>query len=69
MRGNMRKKLISWLLIIAGVLLIVVFLGADLIGIGSYPGINYAQIIGAAFGVVVLIIGIWYLLRKPKKEA
>ena len=64
----MRKKLISWLLIIAGVLLIVVFLGADLIGIGSYPGINYAQIIGAAVGVVVSIIGIWYLLRKPKKE-
>jgi hypothetical protein len=65
----MRKKLISWLLIIAGVLLIAVFLLADLIGIGSYPGINYAQIIGAAVGVVVFVIGVWYLIRKPKKEA
>lgn len=64
----MRKKLISWLLIIAGVLLIAVFLTADLIGIGSYPGINSAQIIGASVGVVVTIIGVWYLLSKPKKE-
>ncbi len=64
----MRKKLISWLLIIAGVLLIVVSLTADLIGIGSYPGINSAQIIGAAVGAAVTLIGVWYLLSKQKKE-
>jgi len=62
----MSKRTISIILIAASILLIIISLTADLIGIGSYPGINYAQIAGAGVGLAVLIFGIW-LLRKASK--
>ena len=62
----MSKKTISIILIVASILLIIISLTADLIGIGSYPGINYAQIAGAGVGLVVLIFGVW-LLNKANK--
>ena len=54
----MSSKTINLLIFSAGGLLILVSLLADVIGIGSYPGINWAQIVGAAVGLVLLIIGI-----------
>ena len=62
----MSKKTISLIIIIVSILLIIVSLTADLIGIGSYPGINYAQLIGAGIGLVALGFGIW-LNRKIEK--
>jgi len=64
----MSKKTISWLMMVAGVLLFVVSLAADYIRVGSYPGINYAQITGAVVGIIILLIGIWYNRKKIKKE-
>jgi hypothetical protein len=37
--------------------LIIISLAADLIGIGSYPGIHWAQITGAGVGLAALIAG------------
>lgn len=54
----MSSKTINLLIFSAGGLLILVSLLADAIGIGSYPGINWAQIVGAVVGLVLLIIGI-----------
>ena len=40
-------------------------LAADLIGIGSYLGPHWAQIVGMAVGLVVLVYGLIY--RQAKK--
>lgn len=64
----MTNRTISLVLIIGGALLLIVSLIADLIGLGSYPGLNWAQLTGAAVGLVVLIVGVWFVMRKPKTE-
>ena len=56
----MSKKSISIILIIGGLLFTILSLVADLIGIGSYPGMNWAQITGTAVGLVVFIFGLWF---------
>jgi len=62
----MSSKTINLVLIIFGVLLLILSLLADLIGIGSYPGINWAQILGAAAGLVIILLGIWRSQNKIK---
>ena len=54
----MSSKTINIFIILFGGILFLISLLADVIGIGSYPGINWAQITGAAVGIVILIIGI-----------
>jgi hypothetical protein len=61
----MSRKTISLILIIGGALVFVLSLAADLIGIGSYPGFHWAQIVGMAVGLVALVYGLTY--RQPKK--
>ena len=61
----MSSKTINLVLIIAGALVLLLSLLADLIGIGSYPGINWAQILGAGAGIIVLVLGI---LRNRNKN-
>lgn len=65
---SISRKIVSWVLIIGGLLLIIISLGADLIGIGSYPGIHWAQIAGAGVGLAALIAGGWLrrAAQKPK---
>lgn len=55
----MSRKLVSQVLMVAGVVLVVLSLAADVLGIGSYPGIHGAQIAGAAVGLLAAIIGYW----------
>ena len=61
----MSRKTIN-LVMVGGLVLMVLSLGADLIGIGSYPGINWAQLTGAAVGLAALIYG--YLKGRVKVE-
>jgi hypothetical protein len=63
---TMSKKTISLIAIIGGVLLSLISLTADFIGIGSYPGINYAQLAGIAVGLVIILVGL--RLRRSKVE-
>ncbi|MGI6739880.1 MAG: hypothetical protein ACOX7C_00100 [Brevefilum sp.] len=64
----MSKKTISLILIIGGGLFALLSLIADFIGIGSYPGINWAQITGMALGLAVLIFGLWFRTARIKKD-
>ena len=51
-------------LILGGVLVIAVSLLADVIGLGAQPGIiGWKQILGAAAGLVILVVGIYILIR------
>jgi len=60
----MSKKTIGYLLIAVGVVVLVISLAADVIGIGSYPGLNWAQISGAVIGIFIALIGAWQAFRK-----
>jgi cytochrome c biogenesis protein CcdA len=60
---SMSKKTISLVAInlvaiILGVVVTLVSLTADLIGIGSYPGINWAQLTGTAIGLILILLGL-----------
>jgi len=58
---NLAKKI----LMIGGTVIVVFFVFIDFLGIGD-PGFGYRQIIGAAAGIVILLIG---LALKRKKAA
>jgi len=64
----MSKKVIRLIFIILGGALLILSLTADMIGIGSYPGFNYAQILGAVVGLAALIFGIFYGRSTPEKK-
>ena len=55
----MSRNKISIVLMACGVVLLVLSLAADLIGIGTNPGINSAQLAGIAFGLAVIVYGYW----------
>jgi len=51
-------------LILGGILVIAAALLADVIGLGAQPGIiGWKQILGAAIGLVILVVGIYILIR------
>lgn len=60
--GN--QKTIGIALLAVGVIVLIVSLAADAIGIGGATGFGYKQIIGAAVGVIVAIIGFVLYSRK-----
>ena len=62
----MSKQKISLIAIVVGVIVALISLTADFIGIGSYPGINYAQLGGIAVGVLMILVGL--RLRRTKVE-
>ena len=63
----MSKMNIGIVLIVVGMIGLVVSLVADLVGIGSYPGYNWAQIAGTVVGGIMVLIGGWLALKKRDK--
>ena len=53
----MNKKTISTLLLVAGIILLILSLGADMVGLGATPIFGYKQILGSVVGAVVVIAG------------
>ena len=64
----MSKKIIGYILIALGVIWTGISLAADVIGLGSTVGIFWAQLLGAAAGLVGVGIGVWLALNKPAKK-
>lgn len=55
------------LLIIAGALLFVVFLTADILGLGGDPNaFGWKQITGSAAGLLILLTGVWLNSKKDQ---
>jgi hypothetical protein len=65
---HMSSKTVSLIMIIGGLLLFLASLSADWIGIGAYPGFNYAQLGGMAIGLVFLAYGLQKIRAKNKKK-
>ncbi len=53
----MEKKKLGSILSVIGIVVLLLSVFADLLGIGGYPGFGYKQIIGAALGIMIGIIG------------
>ena len=66
----MTNKTIGIIAIILGILLAAVSLLADVLGLGGdLTTIGWKQLLGAGAGILVVIIGIWFLGRKDGEEA
>jgi cytochrome c biogenesis protein CcdA len=65
----MSKKTISLIAIILGAVVTLGSLTADLIGIGSYPGLNWAQLTGTAIGLLLILLGLRLRRFEGEKEA
>jgi hypothetical protein len=66
----MNNKTIGIIVIILGVLLAAVSLLADVLGLGSdLNAVGWKQFLGAGLGVLVMIVGVWFLGRKDSSEA
>ena len=66
----MNNKTIGIIVIILGVLLAAVSLLADVLGLGGDPNaVGWKQLLGAGAGVLVVIIGVWFMGRKEGGEA
>ena len=57
------KKTIGTVLLIAGVILLIVSLGADVIGLGGGGRFGSQQILGAVVGIILLAAGFIYSRR------
>jgi hypothetical protein len=60
----MDKKKWGIVLLIVGLILLILSLGADKFGLGSVAGFGYKQIAGSIAGVVMAVIG--YILAFKK---
>ena len=55
----MNSKLLAVVLIGIGIVLLVVFAAADVIGVGGAPGFGWKQISGSVAGLILLSVGIF----------
>jgi hypothetical protein len=60
----MSKRTMGIILIALGAVGVVVSLAADVLGLGTYPGINGAQLLGVVIGLVLAAAGGWMASRK-----
>jgi hypothetical protein len=61
------KRTLGFILLAAGVVILVVALGADALGLGQANAFGFKQIAGAAVGVLVALVGA--VLAMQKKTA
>ncbi len=65
--GGGKMRIVSFIMIGAGIIILLVSLLADFIGLGRYPGIGKNQAIGAIVGLLVLIAGIIFNRKYDNK--
>ena len=58
------KKTAGIVLIVVGIVVLLLSLGADPIGIGGSPGFGRDQMVGTIAGAVVTVVGLVLTLRK-----
>ncbi|HKY56343.1 MAG TPA: hypothetical protein VJM08_18645 [Anaerolineales bacterium] len=57
------NKTVGTILLVAGIILLLVSLGADAIGLGGGGRVGGQQILGAVVGVILLVAGFVYYRR------
>lgn len=64
----MSKRTLGFILVALGAIGAVISLAADVIGLGTYPGINGAQLLGMAIGIIVAAVGVWLVQSKADQK-
>ncbi len=59
----MSNKTINIGLIVFGVIMCVVFLTADITGLGDGGGVGWVQWVGGFIGFIIAVVGVWLKLR------
>ena len=57
------KKTIGTVVLVAGVILLIVSLGADVIGLGGGGRFGAQQILGTVAGIILIVVGFVYSRR------
>jgi len=60
----MSKKTMGLVAIIAGLILVILSITADLVGIGAKPGFGWHQALGVIAGVLMIAGGAWVTRKK-----
>ncbi len=58
----------DWVLLVTGTLVGVVFLTADLVGIGAYPGFGWKQIVGTLAALALVTPPAWRIFRGTRED-
>lgn len=58
------RRMVAWILLVGGTVLLVLSLLADALGIGRGPGFGWAQIVGVLVGLACAIVGGWLAFRR-----
>jgi hypothetical protein len=58
----------DWFVLVAGTLLGVVSLTADLLGLGAFPGFGWKQVIGTAAALGLVIPAGWRIYQSSRRS-
>ena len=58
----------DWIVLVAGTLLGVVSLTADLLGLGAFPGFGWKQVIGTAAALGLVIPSGWRIYHSSRRD-
>jgi hypothetical protein len=59
----------DWVLLVTGTLVGILFLTADLVGIGAAPGFGWKQIAGTLAALVLVVHAAWRILRSTRQDS
>ncbi len=60
----MSSKTLGYILVAAGIILLIIGIFADPLGLGGAPGFGWKQILATLAGVIAVIAGVLLALRK-----
>jgi uncharacterized membrane protein len=58
----------DWIRLVTGTLVGIVFLTADLVGIGAAPGFGWKQIVGTLAALVLVVPAAWRIFRSTRED-
>lgn len=58
----------DWIVLVAGTLLGVISLTADLLGLGAFPGFGWKQVIGTATALWLVISSAWRIFHSSRRD-
>lgn len=60
----MSNKTVGYILVVAGIVLLLLGFFADALGIGAVPGFGWKQIVAIIVGALALGVGAWLAFRR-----
>jgi hypothetical protein len=57
----------DWLLLVAGTVLGMLSLTADLVGVGAFPGFGWKQIVGTAVALGLVVASSWRIYTRSRE--